>query len=132
VDVGLEQNGKRIACEITVTTSPEHELQNIRKCLASEYDVVILCSPDKKALEKVKALCIKELTKKDLQKVIFLEPDALVQFFEEEAAKNAGKTDNVKGYKVKVNFQPQQESDKQIKRQALTQIVLKSFRHDKK
>jgi hypothetical protein len=47
VDVGLESDSKRIACEVSVTTSPEHELQNIKKCVGSKYDVVILCSAKK-------------------------------------------------------------------------------------
>lgn len=131
VDVGLEQDGKRIACEISVTTPPEHELANIRKCLASEYDTVILCSPEKKALEKIRNLCTKKLAEPELQRVLFLEPDALVMFFEEEAAKNAGKTGKVKGYKVKLNFQPQSEAEKKSKRQAVAQVVLQSFKRDK-
>lgn len=130
VDVGLEQDGKRIACEVCVTTPPEHELANIRKCLASEYDIVILCSPEKKALEKIRTLCTKKLAEPELQKVLFLEPDALVMFFEEEAAKNAGKTGKVKGYKVKLNFQPQSEAEKKSKRQAVAQVVLQSFQRD--
>lgn len=128
VDVGLEQNGRRIACEIGVTTPPEHELANIRKCLASEYDTIILCSNEVKTIDKVKALCSKELTETELRKVLFLEPDALAIFFEEEAARNAGKTTMLKGYKVKIDFRPQSESDKDLKRQVITQVVMDSFK----
>jgi hypothetical protein len=131
IDVGLESDSKRIACEICVTTSPEHELQNIRKCLDSKYDIVILCSPDKKALRKVKSLSEQELAESDLQRVQFLEPEALDFFFEEEAAKSASKTTRIKGYKVKVNFQSQQESEKLAKRKAITKVVLNSLTRDK-
>lgn len=131
IDVGLERDGKKIACEVSVTTSPEHELSNIRKCLKSEYELVILCSPEKKSLVRIKALCTKELSASELKRVFFLEPDKLVLFFEEEAAKNAGKTDKVKGYKVNVNFQPLGTDEKKSKRQAVAQIVLRSFRRDK-
>jgi hypothetical protein len=131
VDVGLESDTKRIACEICITTSPEHELANLCKCLGSDYDQVIMCSPERKTLEKIKALCVAELSEAERAKVIFLEPDALVLWFEQEAANAAGTVDRVKGYKVKVNFQPQEESDKESKRRAIAKVVLKSFRRDK-
>jgi len=51
VDVALERNGKRIACEISVTSTPEQELKNIEKCLASDFERVILCSPERKTLK---------------------------------------------------------------------------------
>ena len=41
VDVSLEREGLRIACEVSVTTT-DYELTNIRKCLASGYDLVIV------------------------------------------------------------------------------------------
>ena len=131
VDIGLESDDRRIACEITVTTSPEHELQNIRKCLASGYDLVILFASERKPLEKVKTLCLEELSESERQQVTFLEPDGLVMFFEQEAANAASKTRKVKGYTVKVDYQPLQETEKHMKRQALANIVFKSFRRDK-
>ena len=131
VDVGLESDGRRIACEICVTTSPEHELANIQKCLSSEYDTVILCSPDRKSLERIKALCRSELGGPEQKKVFFLEPQDVVLRFEKEAADAAGKVDRVKGYKVKVNYQPQQEFDKVTKRKTIAKVVLNSFTRDK-
>ena len=56
VDVSLERDGRKIACEISVTTTDEQELSNIEKCLAAGYEKVILCSPEKKTLEKVRHL----------------------------------------------------------------------------
>ena len=48
-----------------------------------------------------------------------------------EAANAASKTRKVKGYTVKVDYQPLQETEKHMKRQALASIVFKSFRRDK-
>jgi hypothetical protein len=130
VDVSLESDVRRIACEICVTTSPEHELANIRKCLVSGYDTIILCSSDRKALMKIKALASHELTDEDMRKVVFLEPGALAIFFEEEAARSASTVGKVKGYKVKVNYQPLNESEKKSKREAIAQVVLQSLRRE--
>ena len=131
VDVGLERDGKRVACEVSVTTTPEHELANIEKCLAAGYDPVILCSPDKRLLEKVKALVSLDIAKSDQSKILFLLPEELLFMFDEEAAGEAGSEYRVKGYKVKINYQPVQETEKKNKRQAIAKVFLQSFRRDK-
>lgn len=46
VDVALEKEGRRVAVEISVTTSVEHELKNARKCLEAGYGLVIIASLD--------------------------------------------------------------------------------------
>lgn len=131
VDVALVRDDTSIACEVSVTTSPEHELANIQKGLASGYDQVILCSHDKKTLEKTRVLCVAELPQSDQEKLSFLEPDELVLLLEEDAAKNAGKVERIKGYRVKVNYQPVQDAEKKTKRQAIAHVLLRSLRHEK-
>jgi len=48
VDVGIQTDKLRIACEISVTTPPSYELKNIQKCLSNGYDIVVMCSEDAK------------------------------------------------------------------------------------
>lgn len=132
VDVGLERDGrKEIACEVSITTSAEQELGNIEKCIRAGYDRVFLCSPERKTLEKVKTFVAKEVAESDRDKILFLLPEELLFLFEEEAASAAGKEERIKGYKVKVNYQPVQEAEKRTKRQAIAQVFLKSFRRKK-
>lgn len=61
VDLGLSQNGKRIAVEISVTSSAKLEMNNISKCLKANYDKVIVFT-----LEEAKMLEIQNLIKKVL------------------------------------------------------------------
>lgn len=128
VDVGLLKNGKKIACEISVTNSPEHECANIEKCLKAGYDKIIMTSQDKKHLEKIRALVEEKTSKSDLEKIMFLEPEDLFLFFEEEAAKESTKEERVKGYKVKVNYQPVSKADKERKREAVGEVMLKALK----
>ena len=45
IDAVLERDGSAIACEISVTTRVEHEIQNLTKCLAAGFDkAVLVCS----------------------------------------------------------------------------------------
>jgi hypothetical protein len=131
VDVSLERDGKKIACEISLTTSEEQELSNIEKCLAAGYEKVISCSPDKKTLEKVKTLVSQKLKEPDKKKVLFLQPEELFFYLEEEAAKVETKEERVKDYKVKVQYQPIQETEKKTRKEAVAQVILGALRRMK-
>lgn len=130
--MGLEQDGKRIACEISLTSTDEQELSNIEKCLKAGYDKVILCSPEKKTLRKVRVLTAQELKESEQDKVLFFQPEELFFYLEEEAAGKASKEERVKGYKVKVKFQPVAEEEKRTKREAVGQVILQALRRLKK
>ena len=131
VDVGLERNGKKTACEFCVTTNSEHELANIEKCLKAGYDKVIMCSPEKKSLEKVRELVMEKLADSGIEKVMFFEPEELLFYLEDEAAQELNKEARVKGYKVKVNYQPVNRADKKTKRDMVTQILVGAMRRMK-
>lgn len=132
VDVGFERNGKRIACEISLTSTDEQELSNIEKCLVAGYDRVILCSPERKTLKKVKVLTTQKLEESEQEKVLFFQPEELFFYLEEETASKASKEERVKGYKVKVKFQPVAEAEKRTKREAVAQVIVQALRRLKK
>jgi hypothetical protein len=131
VDVSLEYDGRKIACEISVTTTDEQELSNIEKCLGAGYEKVILCSPEKKSLEKIRNLISKRLKPTDQGKVLFFQPEELFFYLEKEAAAFAGKEERIKGYKVKVQFQPVREAEKKTRREAVGQVILQALRRMK-
>ncbi len=51
---------------------------------------------------------------------------------EEEAAGKASKEERVKGYKVKVQFQPVAEEEKRTKREAVAGVIVQALRRLKK
>lgn len=128
VDVGLERDGKRIACEISLTSTDKQELSNIKKCLLAGYDKIILCSPEKRTLERVKAFVWQKLKESDKEKILFFRPEELFSYLEEEAAFGESKEERVKGYKVKVRYQPVGETEKRTKREAVGQVILQALR----
>jgi len=69
--LGLEREGKRIACDISLTSIDKQELSNIEKCLIAGYEKIILCSPEKRTLDKVKTLVWQKLKESDKEKVLF-------------------------------------------------------------
>src|SRR5439155_14687315 len=82
VDVALERDGSRIACEITVTTSSEHELGNMQKCLAAGYDEVLVVANQKKALRSLERQAADVLSTASVERVKFLSPEELVTYLD--------------------------------------------------
>jgi hypothetical protein len=79
IDVYLERDGLTIGCEISVTTSAEHETQNLAKCLSAGFGYAILVSPDEQTLSEARTL----FGHLDERRVRFLSPDGFIAFLDE-------------------------------------------------
>lgn len=132
VDVSLERNGKRIACEISVTTSDIWELQNIQKCLGAGYDTVVACSSESKTLGNIRKQIEANLNEAERKRVLVYEPDALFLYLDEEIAKEASTETRIKGYRVKVEYDAVSPKEMEKKRESVAQVVLESLKKMKK
>jgi len=128
VDVSLSKGERKLAVEISVTTTPEHELGNIRKCLAGGYDKVILLSHEKSHIRKVRAYVLEQLEEELSGRVQFLMPEEFITFLDQEIAEEAQTVSTVRGYKVKVNYTALNESEKQQRKEAIAKIILQSMK----
>jgi hypothetical protein len=131
IDVALERNGKKIACEISITSTDEQEVKNIDKCLSAGYEKVILCSPEKRTLSNIKSLLSQRLSKSDQAKVLFLQPEDLLHHIDELEAAEQNKEERIKGYKVKVQYQATKEEEKKAKREAVAQVIIQALKRMK-
>jgi hypothetical protein len=127
VDVALERNGKKIAVEVCVTTPKEWEMQNIRKCIAAGYDVIVECSKDKQVLENLRVKVQEEFDGSLLDKILLFEPEALFSYLDAEVAKDASTETRMKGYRVKVSYNPLSEKEASQKREQITKVVAESI-----
>jgi hypothetical protein len=123
VDVGLERDGKRIACEIAITTEDIHELHNIEKCLRAGYDPVIVCSSVKQNLKAIRNLVVEKLNSADQNKIQYFEPDELFHYLNNETLQELPGETRVKGYRVKVNYDAITDTEKNQKREAVAQVI---------
>ncbi|MFA7201474.1 MAG: type IV secretion system DNA-binding domain-containing protein [Candidatus Paceibacterota bacterium] len=130
VDVGLERDDEKIACEISVTTNDDHEIKNIEKCFQSGYQKVLFCSPEKKRLDSIRKLIVEKLESVLCEKVFFFLPDELVLFFENETiGKVKQQSENiVKGYRVKVEYKTISEAQKKEKQEVVSGVVVNALR----
>lgn len=128
VDVALEKDGQAIACEITVTTTVEHEVGNITKCLAAGFDQVIVVASDKKALHKIQTAAQAEIAELDSKKVYFFLPEDLYMHLDQMAAEGKSKEEVVKGYKVRVQYKALTVEEQKARKEAIAKTVLQAMR----
>ncbi len=129
VDVGLERDREKIACEITVTTKDDHEIKNIEKCFRSGFQKVLLCVPDKTRIEELQKLIQEQFNQEDVNRIFVIHPDDIFLFFEREhpTIEKSGNEKIVKGYRVKIEYNKISDNEKKQKRDAIGGIIAQSL-----
>ena len=101
VDVAMERDDLRIACEVSVTTKVEHERHNIEKCLAAGFTHVWVTSPDAAQLQKLREGLQSTLSPEVQERVSFLSEEDLVAELENFPISTSTSQSKVRGYTVK-------------------------------
>ena len=126
----LEGNGKRIACEFSVTSADIYEVHNIEKCLAAGYDTVVSCSTDPKILNRIKMAIEQNIPQKEIKKTLVATPEELFQYLDTQVVKETSREKFIKGYRVKVEYDPVSEGDMDKKKEAINKAIMKSKRNN--
>jgi len=125
VDVSIVGNNRKIACEVSVTTTAIWELHNVSKCFAAGYDTVIVCAPDAKHREKIRLAILENVPEAQREHVFVVDPDALFKYLNEQIAESRGTEKIVKGRRVKTNYTPLSDSEAKQKEEAIKRILRK-------
>jgi len=131
VDVSLERNGKKIACEICMTTTEDWEIHNIEKCFAAGYEIVVECSNEKKTLENIRRAIDQKFDDITRQKILIVEPDAFFLYLDEQVAKDASTETLIKGYRVKVEYNATTDDVSKQKKDSILKVISDSMRKKK-
>jgi len=126
VDVLLSRGEETLFCEISVTTSREHELGNVRKCFeAGGTRVVVLASTERQrtSLRNYMGLM---LSADELSRVTFLVPEEVESFF--EAFRQVSPTPEAaptvtRGYTVKSKVKFSSPDEALARRNALARVM---------
>lgn len=127
VDVALRKGDRSIACEISISTTPEHELGNIQKCLAGGFDQVAVLATEKATLGRIRKAAHESLGGAEQARVQFFQPEELFAWLKEQDSQMPPVTSTVRGYRVKVQYQPPERAVAATKRKAVTQVIAKAL-----
>jgi hypothetical protein len=103
VDVLLERGGRRIAVEVSVSTSSLWELHNVRKCLAAGFEHIIVCCSSVGRVARFEQRISAGLTNDERLRVHVLTVNELDGFIA-SLPSTQPKEHTMKGYRVKVQY----------------------------
>jgi Type IV secretion-system coupling protein DNA-binding domain len=103
VDVILRKAERAIAFEVSVTTSREHELLNVRKCLRAGFQEIVVVAALPRHLVSLDRHFAHMIPSTDKGKVQVIDAAALHSLVEAFTTKDSVRL--VRGYKVKTNYQ---------------------------
>jgi hypothetical protein len=126
VDVGLLKDKIRIAIEISVTNTVDYEVQNIQKCIDSNYSLIYMISDDENHLQKIKEKSLKVIPKKLHSKIHFFPSKELSLYLDALTPTSIVKEKRVRGYRVKVNYKT--EDTDMNKQKSITNIIMDALR----
>jgi hypothetical protein len=103
VDLLLERSDQSFACEISISTTIDHEVGNVAKCLKAGFPTVAVICLDAERLEKIGAAVAGSLGPDIAARVIYSEPDQFIvrlRTLEPPPAKTPEAPVTRRGYKI--------------------------------
>ena len=128
IDISLERDDRRIACEVSVSSTAEQELSNVQKCLAAGYDTVVVLSPDRKNLNKIRECISAKLRDEGLEKVFFFVPEEFLTYLDSLQAASPSKEETLRGYKVKTRYKALGAEEDKTRKRAISQVILRALK----
>ncbi|HEV7642528.1 MAG TPA: type IV secretion system DNA-binding domain-containing protein [Pyrinomonadaceae bacterium] len=104
IDVSLEKEHVRIACEVCVTSTTEYETKNIHKCLAEGYDHIAVIVANRKKLSLLKRKVRIDLPLHHQEKVRVLGLVDLLAFLRDFDTSNKTKSGKTKPEGQRLDF----------------------------
>jgi hypothetical protein len=102
VDLWLERNGQNIACEISISTTIDHEVGNVAKCLKAGVPKVAVICLDEERLRKISNAVSGSLGLESAAQVEYFQPDPFIAYLNSLPANTTQPAVTMqRGYKIK-------------------------------
>jgi hypothetical protein len=117
-DVLLERNDLTIACEISFSTTIDHEIGNVLKCLRAGVSQVAVISPEKVRLSKIKEAVTGTFSAEEAARIGYFEPNEFFSHLQSLGAtpeKKEKRPTKHKGWTVKStvsNLSPEEQAER--------------------
>jgi hypothetical protein len=102
VDLWLERPGQTIACEISISTTIDHEVRNVAKCLKAGVPKVMVICLDDERLRKISNAVSGSLGSELAARVEYFQPNQFIAYLKTIPAEIPKEQTTVRrGYKIK-------------------------------
>jgi hypothetical protein len=127
VDVGLHRGELSVACEISVTSTPQYEARNLAKCIQAGFVRIWAISPDSKRRKAIVQSAQTRLSPDEFAKIEFLTTDELVTTLDSLAVP-VPEEKVVAGYRVTSTRKAISPAEAKERRSAIARILADSMR----
>lgn len=124
VDLVLSKEKRRVAIEVSVTTSYGHEIANVKKCLAHDFERIFVVSTKLNFLKHIEKLSAQLLSKQELDRVDIVTPEVLLSWLSDEPIMQR----KVAGYTVRTQRTGVDASEAEARRKRLANVIGASLR----
>jgi hypothetical protein len=129
VDLLLERGDQKIACEISVTTTIDHEVGNIRKCLKAGLSQIAIICVSEDRLEKIAAAVSGSLGAEAAAQVAYFQPDQFISHIKTLPVPVPHDATVIRrGYKVKHTTNTLTEAERQQREELLNKKMAEAMR----
>jgi len=135
VDLLLERDGQVIACEISITTTIDHEIGNIAKCLKAGFPNVAVICLDEDRLRKIAAALSGSLGSEAAAKVEYYQPDQFIAYLQRlptSVREASAEPETRKGYKSKRAFQKLTPEERKQREDAAIRSIAEAMKRKSK
>jgi len=127
IDVALYREDLSIACEISVTSTPQYEAQNLAKCSQGSFSRVFAIAADTKRLKAIETAAKARLSDEEMGCIDFLTPEHVAAALDAFAAPSE-EASVVRGYRVKVSRTIVGADEAKDRRSAIARVIAQSMR----
>ena len=131
IDLFLERGDQKIACEISFSTTIDHEVGNVVKCLKAGFPRVAVICLEEERLRKIAAAVSGSLGAEAAARVEYHQPDAFIAYLKSlplPAAPSSATPQIRRGYKVKHSKSTGSAEEQKAKEEAAIRAIADSMR----
>ena len=136
VDLLLERSGQTIACEISITTTIDHEVGNVGKCLKAGFSVVAVVSIEAQRLQKIAAAVRGSLGAEAAERVECWLPENFIEHLHTlpvpVVPPPEPETKSRRGYKVKRSVEALSPEERKRREEVAIQSIAEEMRKKKR
>jgi Type IV secretion-system coupling protein DNA-binding domain/TraM recognition site of TraD and TraG len=129
IDLFLERDGQNIACEISLSTTIDHEVGNVSKCLKAGVPAVAVVCLDDERLRKLEKAIVGSLGSELAARVRYFQPDPFIAHLKQLKPPTPQPSEtSYGGYKVKRTVPQLSPQERRQKEDLANRIIAEAMR----
>lgn len=132
VDLLLERATQTFACEISFTTTIDHEVGNVSKCLKAGFTNIVVVCLEEERLKKIEKAVSGSLGQEVAGRVLYFQPDPFIQYLKQLKAPSPAPTETQSGgYKIRRSTPERSAQEQMQKEEIANRIIAEAMRKKK-